>query len=163
MPIKIPERLPAGDILSQENISVILDSWADRQDVRPLKIAILNLMPTKEATETQLIRVLLVKPEIPIEGVICFYQAQSFPPNHPKLLPLLKRKRPLLLPPPFSLNKAFFRPHSQTSLDPCAKKWYTSTRKKGCGSTDVVRNVTRCWGDTPCKKQNWLRIKNCMA
>ena len=58
MPIKIPERLPAYDVLSKENISVISDFLADRQDIRPLKIAILNIMPTKIITETQLIRVL---------------------------------------------------------------------------------------------------------
>jgi len=58
MPIKIPKGLPAGDILSKENVSVIFDSWAECQDIRPLRIALLNLMPTKEVTETQLIRVL---------------------------------------------------------------------------------------------------------
>ena len=79
MPIKIPERLPAGDILSQENISVILDSWANRQDVRPLKIAILNLMPTKEATETQLIRV-LSNTALQIEIVLL--QTVTYKPKH---------------------------------------------------------------------------------
>jgi homoserine O-succinyltransferase len=58
MPIKIPKGLPAGDILSKENVSVVFDSWAECQDIRPLRIAVLNLMPTKEVTETQLIRVL---------------------------------------------------------------------------------------------------------
>ena len=79
MPIKIPERLPAGDILSQENISVILDSWADRQDVRPLKIAILNLMPTKEATETQLIRVLS---NTALQVEIVLLQTVTYKPKH---------------------------------------------------------------------------------
>jgi homoserine O-succinyltransferase/O-acetyltransferase len=58
MPIKIPEKLPAGAILLKENIAVIYNSWAERQDIRPLKIAVLNLMPTKEITETQILRML---------------------------------------------------------------------------------------------------------
>ena len=58
MPIKIPDGLPTGDILSKENISVIYDFLANQQDIRPLRIAILNIMPTKIITETQLIRVL---------------------------------------------------------------------------------------------------------
>jgi homoserine O-succinyltransferase len=58
MPIKIPDRLPAGNILSKENIFVIPDFLANHQDIRPLRIAILNIMPTKIITETQLIRVL---------------------------------------------------------------------------------------------------------
>ncbi len=58
MPIKIPGGLPAGQILENENIFVMEDLRAQKQDIRPLRIAILNLMPTKETTETQLIRLL---------------------------------------------------------------------------------------------------------
>ena len=58
MPIKIPEDLPARPILESENIFVMTESRANRQDIRPLEIAIVNLMPTKIATETQLLRVL---------------------------------------------------------------------------------------------------------
>jgi len=58
MPIKIPDRLPAGAILTKENIFVMYELIAVHQDIRPLRIAILNIMPTKEVTETQLIRVL---------------------------------------------------------------------------------------------------------
>lgn len=58
MPIKIPENLPATQILKNENIFVITNQRADTQDIRPLKILILNLMPTKIATETQLARLL---------------------------------------------------------------------------------------------------------
>ena len=58
MPIKIPEGLPAANILENENIFVMNELRAQAQDIRPLKIAILNLMPTKEVTETQLIRLL---------------------------------------------------------------------------------------------------------
>lgn len=58
MPIVIPEALPASKILSQENIFVMNDERASNQDIRPLKIIILNLMPNKIETETQLLRLL---------------------------------------------------------------------------------------------------------
>ncbi|WP_010272327.1 homoserine O-acetyltransferase MetA [Paenibacillus senegalensis] len=62
MPIKIPDHLPAKEILSQENIFVMGETQAFHQDIRPLKIAILNLMPIKETTETQILRLLANTP-----------------------------------------------------------------------------------------------------
>jgi homoserine O-succinyltransferase len=62
MPILIPDKLPAFDTLTEENIFV-MNSWrAYSQDIRPLQICIVNLMPTKEETETQLIRMLANTP-----------------------------------------------------------------------------------------------------
>ncbi len=58
MPIIIPENLPAKETLTQENIFVMGECRALHQDIRPLEIAILNLMPTKINTETQLLRLL---------------------------------------------------------------------------------------------------------
>lgn len=58
MPIKIPDSLPAAQTLHDENIFVITEKRAITQDIRPLKIVIVNLMPTKIATETQLARLL---------------------------------------------------------------------------------------------------------
>ncbi len=58
MPIKIPNALPATETLENENIFVITESRAISQDIRPLHILVLNLMPTKIVTETQLARVL---------------------------------------------------------------------------------------------------------
>lgn len=58
MPIKIPADLPARAALESENIFVMTDDRALQQDIRPLEIAIVNLMPTKIATETQLLRLL---------------------------------------------------------------------------------------------------------
>ena len=58
MPIKISNELPAYKILTEENIFVMSETRAVTQDIRPLKIAILNLMPTKIDTETQLLRLL---------------------------------------------------------------------------------------------------------
>ena len=56
MPIKLPVNLPAQEILAKEGIFVMDENRAYHQDIRPLKIAILNLMPLKEITEVQLLR-----------------------------------------------------------------------------------------------------------
>lgn len=58
MPIKIPEALPAAQTLAEENIFIMGEQRATTQRIRPLRIGILNLMPTKVATETQLLRLL---------------------------------------------------------------------------------------------------------
>jgi len=58
MPIRIPNDLPATKTLTQENIFVMTETRAVRQDIRPLEILMLNLMPTKVATETQIARLL---------------------------------------------------------------------------------------------------------
>ena len=58
MPIKIPSDLPARTALEKENIFVMTEDRARTQDIRPLEIAIVNLMPTKIATETQILRLL---------------------------------------------------------------------------------------------------------
>ena len=58
MPIKIPNQLPATETLTRENIFVMTETRAMTQDIRPLRILLLNLMPTKVDTETQFARVL---------------------------------------------------------------------------------------------------------
>ena len=62
MPIKIPSTLPAFDILSDEGVMVMSRSQAARQDIRPLSIALLNLMPQKIQTETQFARLIGATP-----------------------------------------------------------------------------------------------------
>jgi len=62
MPLKIPDTLPAVKILEEENIFVMNESRAAHQDIRPLKIIILNLMPLKISTETDLLRLLSNSP-----------------------------------------------------------------------------------------------------
>ena len=62
MPIKIPDALPATDILEGENIFVMTERRALQQDIRPLKLLLLNLMPTKIVTETQILRKLANTP-----------------------------------------------------------------------------------------------------
>ena len=56
MPIKIPDALPATEVLEGENIFVMTEHRAMHQDIRPLHVLLLNLMPTKIATETQIMR-----------------------------------------------------------------------------------------------------------
>ena len=62
MPVKLPKNLPAIEALKQENIFVMDSERANSQDIRPLRIGILNLMPLKERTETDLIRLLSNSP-----------------------------------------------------------------------------------------------------
>jgi len=69
MPIKVPDHLPAKEVLNHENIFVMDESVAYHQDIRPLRIVILNLMPTKETTETQLLRLIGNTP-LQVEAVL---------------------------------------------------------------------------------------------
>jgi homoserine O-succinyltransferase/O-acetyltransferase len=62
MPVNIPDKLPAKEILESENVFIMSESRAKVQDIRPLKIAILNLMPIKVNTETHLLRMLSNSP-----------------------------------------------------------------------------------------------------
>ncbi len=62
MPIKVPDQLPATDVLRKENIFVMSESRASTQEIRPLKVLILNLMPKKIETETQFLRLLSNSP-----------------------------------------------------------------------------------------------------
>ncbi len=62
MPIKLPATLPAYDVLTREGVSVMSDDQAARQDIRPLRIALLNLMPKKIATENQFARLIGATP-----------------------------------------------------------------------------------------------------
>ncbi len=57
MPINIPDGLPAKHTLHQERIFALEEEVAEHQQIRPLKIAILNLMPTKIQTETKVVRI----------------------------------------------------------------------------------------------------------
>lgn len=82
MPIKIPEELPAFEVLSKENIFVMNDKRADTQDIRPLKIAILNLMPKKIISENQLLRYLS---NTPLQVEIRLLQTESYKSKHTSL------------------------------------------------------------------------------
>jgi len=79
MPLRLPDRLPAIDILKRENIFVMDDTRAHTQDIRPLRIVILNLMPLKVTTETDLVRLLS---NTPLQMEINFMKLQSHTPKN---------------------------------------------------------------------------------
>jgi len=79
MPLRIPDRLPAIDLLKKENIFVMDDSRAHNQDIRPLSIVILNLMPLKITTETDLIRLLS---NTPLQLDVTFMKLKSHTPKN---------------------------------------------------------------------------------
>ncbi len=79
MPLRLPDRLPAIELLKHENIFVMDDTRAHTQDIRPLKIAILNLMPLKITTETDLIRLLS---NTPLQIEVSFMKLKSHTPKN---------------------------------------------------------------------------------
>ncbi len=79
MPLRIPDRLPAIDALKRENIFVMDTSRAHAQDIRPLRIVILNLMPLKITTETDLIRLLS---NTPLQMDVTFMKLKSHTPKN---------------------------------------------------------------------------------
>lgn len=79
MPLRLPDKLPAIDILKHENIFVMDESRAHTQMIRPLKIVILNLMPLKVTTETDLIRLLS---NTPLQIEINFMKLHSHTPKN---------------------------------------------------------------------------------
>ena len=79
MPIKIPNNLPAAHILEGENIFVMDADRAYSQDIRPLRLLILNLMPIKHVTETQFLRLL---GNTPLQVEVDFIYTESYTPSH---------------------------------------------------------------------------------
>lgn len=79
MPINIPKRLPARKVLEKENIFVMDDERALKQDIRPLNILILNLMPEKQKTEAQLLRLL---GNTPLQVNITFLRTATYEPKN---------------------------------------------------------------------------------
>ena len=79
MPLRLPDKLPAIELLKKENIFVMNDSRATTQDIRPLRIVILNLMPLKITTETDLVRLLS---NTPLQIDISFMKLKSHTPKN---------------------------------------------------------------------------------
>jgi homoserine O-succinyltransferase len=84
MPIKIPKSLPAYDALREENVFVMTDDRAEHQDIRPLKVGIVNLMPTTVDTEIQLLRLLGNSPlQVDINLLrMGSHESRNAPPGH---------------------------------------------------------------------------------
>jgi homoserine O-succinyltransferase len=84
MPIKIPKTLPAYNTLQEENVYVITEDRAIHQDIRPLKVGIVNLMPTTLDTETQLLRLLSHTP-LQVDATFLrmgSHESRNAPPGH---------------------------------------------------------------------------------
>ena len=79
MPIKIPNNLPAAHVLESENVFVMDEDRAYSQNIRPLHILILNLMPLKSVTETQILRLL---GNTPLQVEVDFIYTESYQPSH---------------------------------------------------------------------------------
>jgi homoserine O-succinyltransferase len=79
MPIKVPNDLPVRAILEKENIFVMDENRAIHQDIRPIQILILNLMPLKEDTELQILRMLS---NTPLQCNITFLTTESYESTH---------------------------------------------------------------------------------
>lgn len=79
MPVNIPDNLPASEILTNENIFVMNEARAIHQDIRSLRLAILNLMPTKISTETQILRLI---GNSPLQVDITLFLPDSHQPKH---------------------------------------------------------------------------------
>ena len=79
MPLRLPDRLPAIDLLKKENIFVMDSTRAHAQDIRPLRIVVLNLMPLKITTETDLVRLLS---NTPLQLEIIFMKLKSHTPKN---------------------------------------------------------------------------------
>jgi homoserine O-succinyltransferase len=79
MPIKIPDNLPATNILESENVFVMYENRAYTQDIRPLRILLLNLMPTKITTETQFLRLL---GNTPLQVEVDLLYTATYSPTH---------------------------------------------------------------------------------
>ncbi len=86
MPLKLPDKLPAIEILKAENIFVMDDSRAGNQDIRPLRLVVLNLMPLKITTETDLVRLLSNSPlQLEIEFMkVKAHTSKNTPVEHMK-------------------------------------------------------------------------------
>ena len=82
MPLRLPDRLPAIEILKKENIFVMTESRAHIQMIRPLKIVVLNLMPLKITTETDLIRLLS---NTPLQMEVNFMKLKSHTPKNTRV------------------------------------------------------------------------------
>ena len=81
MPLNLPDKLPAIELLKEENIFVIDNSRASAQDIRPLKIVILNLMPLKITTETDLVRLRLLGEMRSTNALRCVSILDRWPKN----------------------------------------------------------------------------------
>lgn len=132
MPIKIPDSLPATAVLESENIFVMTEYRAMHQDIRPLNVLILNLMPTKIVTENQLLRKLS---NTPLQVKVEFLQTASYRPQHVDSEHL----------------ESFY-----TTFNQVKNRWFDGMIITGAPLTDVAYEDVRYWKEL-CAIMEWTK------
>ena len=173
MPIRIDDELPAKQNLEIENIFVMSKSRANMQDIRPLKIIILNLMPTKLETETQLLRLLS---NSPLQLDIDFLQVKSHKAKNVSRIHMAKFYNTVMivksgLSTPANMKggvNIFFAPfHNHTKLVPIVNL-FKFKMLNGCSRNNhsvilVVFYIIKCIIEISAKKENVWRIPSQVA
>lgn len=144
MPVVIPSNLPAFKTLANEKVFVMPKLRAATQDIRPLKIAILNLMPTKEVTETQLLRLLA---NSPLQIEIQFVALSSYTPKNvnPSHMEKFYRKFDELQKECFDAMIITGAPVEHLSFDAVAY-WPELKQIMEFSKTNVYSTLHICWG-----------------
>ncbi len=144
MPVKIPSSLPARATLEGENVFVMGEERAARQDIRPLRVAILNLMPTKIATETQLLR-LIGNSALQVD--VTLLRTATHDPRHTSADHLLKHYRTFeeVRGEKFDGLIVTGAPVEQMEFEE-VDYWPELTRIMDWAATDVVSTFNICWG-----------------
>jgi homoserine O-succinyltransferase len=144
MPVKIPASLPARATLEGENVFVMGEERAARQDIRPMRVAILNLMPTKIATETQLLR-LIGNSALQVD--VTLLRTSSHDPRHTSADHLLKHYRSYEEVRGEKFDGLIVTGAPIEHLDfEQVDYWPELTRILDWAATDVVSSFFICWG-----------------
>ena len=143
MPLRIPDRLPAIDLLKEENIFVMDNSRATTQDIRPLRIVILNLMPLKITTETDLLRLLS---NTPLQLEIMFMKLKSHTPKNTPVehMMLFYKDFEILKTQKFDGMIVTGAPVEQLEYEQVSY-WDEITAIFEWAKTNVTRTVNICW------------------
>lgn len=144
MPVKIPASLPARATLEGENVFVMGEERAARQDIRPMRVAILNLMPTKIATETQLLRLI---GNTPLQVDVTLLRTSSHESRHTSADHLLEHYRSLdeVRGQKFDGLIVTGAPIEHLPFE-AVDYWPELTRIFDWAATDVVSTFFICWG-----------------
>jgi homoserine O-succinyltransferase len=144
MPVKIPASLPARATLEGENVFVMGEERAARQDIRPMRVAILNLMPTKIATETQLLR-LIGNSALQVD--VTLLRTSSHDPRHTSADHLLKHYRSYeeVRGEKFDGLIVTGAPIEHLEFEQ-VDYWPELTRILDWAATDVISSFFICWG-----------------
>jgi homoserine O-succinyltransferase len=144
MPVRIPSTLPARATLEGENVFVMGEERAARQDIRPMRVAILNLMPTKIATETQILRLL---GNSPLQVDVTLLRTATHDPKNTGADHLLKHYTTFeeVRGEKFDGLIITGAPVEQMEFE-AVDYWPELTRIMDWAETDVVSTFNICWG-----------------